>query len=204
MQRTGQVLFAACVVLAALVAARPATGQETGSLAFEVKNYTSDVKIPKNFQKGFQHAGIAWGMVDHTLVITFVSQNFIKAKITNLTRFGEEQTLDLKPGEYTVTCIGYEWNSTSRDPDKNLAKSAFFNKDVVRFTVAAGKTTTLEVAPVYVAEAQWFLWAKRNLYIPDLTVRVLVDGSPAGEAVTISKRTDKSVAWDDYHGPLKF
>jgi hypothetical protein len=43
-----------------------------------------------------------------------------------------------------------------------------------------------------------------NLYIPDLNVRVLVDGNPVGEAISIGKRADKSIAWDNYNGPLKF
>lgn len=36
---------------------------------------------------------------------------------------------------FTITCIGFEFKSTSGDVDKVLAKSAFFNNDVVEFTV---------------------------------------------------------------------
>jgi hypothetical protein len=42
------------------------------------------------------------------------------------------------------------------------------------------------------------------MYIPEVSVQVLVDGTPTGEAVGVDRRTDKSVAWDDYKGPLKF
>jgi hypothetical protein len=42
------------------------------------------------------------------------------------------------------------------------------------------------------------------MLVPDLHVRVLEDGTPKGEDVVITHRTAKSVAWDDYHGPLKF
>jgi len=40
------------------------------------------------------------------------------------------------------------------------------------------------------------------MYIPELKVKVSEDGTQKGEEVVINKRTDKSVAWDDYHGPL--
>jgi len=204
MNRWGYILLGVCAALTVVGDARSLLAQESGTVVVDVKNYTSAVKIPKNTQKRFQHAGIQWGMLDNAVIFTFVGQNFVKARISNFTRFGEQQTLDLKPGQYTITCIGYEWGSTSKDPDKNLSKSGFFNNDVVTFTVLPGKKTTLEVSPIYVTEAQWFLWAKMNLYIPDLKVRMVVDGTPTGDAVVISKRTDKSVAWDNYHGPLKF
>jgi hypothetical protein len=128
----------------------------------------------------------------------------VKADTPYLTRFGEQKTLEMKAGHYTITCIGFEFSSTSTDPDKNLAKSAFFNNDVLTFTVLPGKTTTLEIYPIYVAESQWRVLAKLTVFIPDLKVRVLEDGTPNGEDVVINRRTAKSVAWNDYHGPLKF
>ena len=121
-----------------------------------------------------------------------------------MTRFGEQKTLSLEPGQYTITCIGFEFGSTSSNPDKVLAKSGFFNSDIVEFTVLPGKTTILEISPVYEAESQWAILRPLTMFIPDLSVRVLEDGTPKGEDVVITRRTAKSVAWDDYHGPLKF
>jgi hypothetical protein len=92
----------------------------------------------------------------------------------------------------------------SRDPDKVISKSGFYNIDVLKFAIMPGKTTTLEISPILVPESQSRLWAKFTMFLPALRVRVLVDGTPPGEAVVISRRTDKSVAWNDYKGPLKF
>lgn len=81
---------------------------------------------------------------------------------------------------------------------------AFFNNDVARFKVSAGKITTLEISLVYQAESKWSILSKFTMFLPDLKVRVLEDGTPTGEELVISQRTAKSVAWGDYHGPLKF
>ena len=204
MQRLRCILFGVVLGLTALSTAPPIFGQQSGTLVLQVMNYTSDTKIPKNNQKALQHGGIQWGMFQNTVLISFVAQNFLKAEIPYITRFGEQKTLQLAPGRYTITCIGYQFNSTSSDPDKTLAKSAFFNNDVVAFDVLPGKTTTLEIYPNYVAESQWRLLTKFKLFIPELKVRVIEDGTQKGDNFVINQRTDKSVEWDDYHGPLKF
>jgi hypothetical protein len=191
-----------CLVAPGVV--RPVFAQQSGNLILDLKNYTSDAKLPKNSQKSLEHAGIRWGMLDNTLLIPMVDSKYVKADIPYLTRFGEQKTLELKPGKYTITCIGYEFSSTSRDIDKVLAKSAFFNNDVMTFSILPGKTTTLEISPTYEAESQWRALSKFTFFLPDLKVHVLEDGTPQGEDVVISRRTDKSVAWNDYHGPLKF
>jgi hypothetical protein len=185
-------------------AARVAFGQQTGTLVFDLKSYTSDAKMAKKVVKQLEHAGIHWGMLDNTVLIPFVNEKFVKADTPYLTRFGEQKSLELKAGRYTITCIGYENRSSSGDIDKVLSKNAFFNNDVMTFTVLSGKTTTLEISPVYQAESKWILLSKFTMFLPDLKVRVLEDGTPNGEAVVITQRTAKSVAWDDYHGPLKF
>jgi hypothetical protein len=128
---------------------QPAFGQESGTLVFDLKNYTSEAKLPKRSQKSLEHAGIRWGLLDHSLLIPLVSERDVKADTPYLTRFGEQKTLDIKAGQYTITCIGWEFDSISRDQDKNLAKDAFFNTDVVTFDVQPGKTTTLQIVPTY-------------------------------------------------------
>jgi hypothetical protein len=154
--------------------------------------------------KALEHEGIPWGMLDNTVLISQVNRKNIKADIPYLTRFGKQKSLEVQPGQYTITCIGYEFKSTAKDLDKVLAKSAVFNIDVVKFTILPGKTTTLEVFNTYTAESQRRALSKFTMAIPETKVRVLEDGIPIGEDVVISRRTDKSVAWDDYHGPLKF
>ena len=190
--------------LSVLGTTRPVIGQQSGTLVFDLKNYTTNAKMPKNTQKELAHAGLHWGMLDNTLLIPMVNQKYVKPETPYLTRLGEQKTLEMKAGRYTITCIGYEIRSGSADIDKVLSKNAFFNHDVLTFTVLPGKTTTLEISPVYQAESKWVLLSKFTMFLPDLKVRVLEDGTPNGEEVVISQRTVKSVAWDDYHGPLKF
>jgi hypothetical protein len=197
-------LIGICLGLTAFGGAQSIPGQQSGTLVFDLKNYTSDAKMPKNAVKALQHAGFRWGVLDKNLLIPMANEKFVKADIPYFTHFGEQKTLALESGQYTITCIGFEFSSTSSDPDKFLSKAGFFNNDVITFTVLPGKTTTLEISPVYEAESQWRVLAKLTLLVPDLKVRVLEDGTPKGEDVVISRRTAKSVAWDDYHGPLKF
>ena len=204
MKRLRYVLLGVVLGLTAVGTARPAFGQQSGTLVFDLKEYTSNAKMPKNAQKELEHAGIHWGMLNNTLLIPMVNQKYVKAETPYLTRFGEQKTLEMKAGSYTITCIGYEIRSGSGNIDKVLAKNAFFNNDVVTFTVLPGKITTLEISPVYQAESKWVVLTKFTMFLPDLKVQVLEDGKLNGEEVVISQRTAKSVAWDDYHGPLKF
>jgi len=204
MKRMGYIFLGVILELTALGAARPVFGQQSGTLVFDLKNYKSEAKMSKKDQKGLEHAGLKWGMFDNSVLISFVNEKYVKADLSYLTRFGEQKKLEMKPGQYTITCIGFEFDSTSTDPDKNLAKSGFFNNDFVTFTVLPGKTTTLEISPIYEAESQWRVLTKVTIFLPDLKVRVLEDGTPKGEDVVINRRTAKSVAWNDYHGPLKF
>ena len=60
------------------------------------------------------------GLVDDNVVVTFVGRNFVKADIPYLTRFGEQKTLNIKPGQHKITCIGLTFGSTSRDVSKSL------------------------------------------------------------------------------------
>jgi hypothetical protein len=92
----------------------------------------------------------------------------------------------------------------SSDIEKGLAKSAFFNNEVVTFNVLPGKVTTLEISPFYETKSMWHALTKFTVTVADLNVRVLEDGTSKDEGTAINRRTDKSVAWDDYHGPLKF
>ena len=74
MKQLKYILLCVCLGLTALGAARPAFGQQSGTLVFDLKNYTSNAKMPKNVQKELAHAGIRWGMLDNTLLIPLVNQ----------------------------------------------------------------------------------------------------------------------------------
>jgi hypothetical protein len=42
-----------------------------------------------------------------------------------------------------------------------------------------------------------------NFFLPEVAVKVIANGV-ALDPVTINLRNERSVAWDDYAGPLKF
>ncbi len=182
----------------------PLLSQQTGTLVFKINNYTTDAKLPKQIPRQLEHAGLQWGMVEHTLLIPLVNQKFVNVETLNLTRFGEQKKLEVAPGDYTITCIAHEFNSTSTSVDKFLSKNAFFNMNVLKFTILPGKTTTVDLSPKYKPQSAWSRLSKETMYIPEISVQVLVDGTATGETMVINQRTDKSVAWDDYKGPLKF
>ena len=193
-----------CVGLAVPSQAQTDSSKQSGLLVFDLQKYTSDVKLPKKIQTQLEHAGLQWGMVKHTLLIPLVNQKFVNIDTLNLTRFGEQKTLEVTPGDYTITCIAHEFNSNSTSVDKFLSKNAFFNIDVLKFTILPGKVTTIEISSKYQPQSAWFRLSKETMYIPEVSVEVMVDGTAAGEALGVDRRTDKSVAWDDYKGPLKF
>jgi hypothetical protein len=190
--------------LAVLGGVQPLLGQQTGTLVLEMKPYSSDAKLPKAVQKQLEHAGLQWGIADRTLLFPLVNQKFVKVDTLNLTRFGEQRALPMAPGDYTITCIGFDFNSTSANVDKSLSKNAFFDIDVLKFTILSDRTTTIEVTSDFKPQSAWFRLSKVTMYNPEVKVRVLQDGAQTGDAVVIDARTDKSVAWDDYKGPFKF
>jgi hypothetical protein len=69
---------------------------------------------------------------------------------------------------------------------------------VLHFAIKEGETTVLE--------AQTTIRKRRAalmpIYFRDILVTVLERGAPVAEAV-INTRTDSSIAWRDYRGPLK-
>jgi hypothetical protein len=81
--------------------------------------------------------------------------------------------------------------------EKALSKGAYFNVDVLTFEIRAGETTTLEVLPAITKESTFFI----KFFLPQLLVKVAGSQDPG---IVINARTDKSVAWDDYQGDLKF
>ena len=187
-----------------LAMTRALPGQDNGTLFVKINPYTSDVKLPKAVEKQLEHAFFQWGMADHTLLIPLVNEKFVKVDTLNLTRFGEQKAVAMPPGNYTITCIAHEFNSNSTSVEKYLSKNAYFNIDVLKFRILPDKTTTIDISPNYKPQTVWFRLSKETMYLPETTVRVFESGVQVGDATVINARTEKSVAWDDYKGPLKF
>jgi hypothetical protein len=172
--------------------------ESTGTLVLDVKPFTSQVKLKEKVENQLKTGGIEWGAAEGQLVVSLVNKRFIRFELPHLTRYGEKKTLELEPGTYRLTCVGFVPEG-GLSVEKALKKGAYFNIDTLTFQVAASRTTTIEVEPTIRKESTFFL----KFYIPELLVRVIEDGSVKSESV-INNRTDKSVAWEDYKGPLKF
>jgi hypothetical protein len=184
----------------------PAVGSQessSGTLLVDVKPYESDVDMNKNVRKQLEHAGLEWGVVDHTIVFTLVDKRFVNAELPHMTRYGESKALELKSGDYTITCIGFVLASTSSDVEKSLSSSAFVNENVMTFTISHDRITTVKVLPIFQKQAKRGFRRSISVLVPDLAVSVLGDEAPKA-AITINKRTPSSIAWDIYSGPLKF
>ncbi len=200
-KRTVSLFLGLAVVMSAGWLAGQSPGH--GTLVFDVKNYSTDVKFKENIQKQLEHGFIEWGLVEKNVVITLVNRKYIKPELQYSTRYGSSSTLQLEPGEYTVTCIGYIPESNSRDIEKVLSKSAFFNLAVLKFNVLADKTTVLQVFPTIEKHIHRSFATTVKMYMPDLRVSIIEDGVPKADAL-INARTESSVSWDNYHGPLKY
>ena len=170
----------------------------TGRLVFDVKAFTSEIDLKPKIEKQLKSGGIDWGVAEKQLVVTLVNKRFIGVDIPNLTRFGDRKEIDLPPGNYALTCVGLIPEG-GLSVEKVLDKGAYFNMDVVHFTIASGKTTVLEAYPAIRRHNTFFL----KFFIPEIEIKVIVDGVAADDAV-INTRGDKSVPWTEYTGPLKF
>ena len=173
--------------------------QETrGVVIFDVKAFTSEVKLKEKIEKQLKTGGIEWGVAEGQLVVSLVNKRFIRFELPNLTRYGESKSLELEPGTYRLTCVGFVPEG-GLSVEKALKKGAYFNLDVQTFEVVAGRTTTIEVHPTIQKKSTFFV----KFFTPELLVRVSEEGAAKKEGV-INERTDASIAWDDYKGPLKF
>ena len=171
----------------------------TGTLVLNVDNYESEVKLKKNIRKQFDHSGLDWGINEDDLVITLVNRSYIGVDLSYLTRYGESKSLELPAGDYSITCIGIALESLSRDVEQLLSKSAFFNKDVLGFSIRPGETTQVDVHPLIRKQKAGFLV---KAFTPQLRVVVQENGQPTEDKV-ISDRIASSIPWDHYSGPLK-
>jgi hypothetical protein len=191
-------LVGAAALVLSICLAHPVFAQATGTLVFDLKPFTSEVDLKEKIEKQLKAGGLEWGVVGNELVVTLVNKRFINAEIPNLTRFGERKEIQLPAGQYTLTCVGLIPEG-GLSVDKVLSKGAYFNEDVLSFTIEAGETTVLDVSSVIRKENTFFL----KFFVPEVSVSVVANGV-GFEAEPINLRGDSSVAWDDYSGPLKF
>lgn len=190
--------------LAALVAASFAASiacaqQQTGKLRVEIQPFSSEIELKEKVKKQLESGGLEWGANGGQLVFTMVNKRFINFDLPHFTRYGTDETIELPAGEYTVTGIGLI-PSTAFSPEKILAKGAYFNEKVMAFTIEEGKTTTVKVRPVIRKNATFFL----NYFLPELLVSIAQEGAEFGPEVSIIAKTESSVPWPAYNGPLKF
>lgn len=173
--------------------------QAAGKLRVEILPFSSEIELKEKVKKQLESGGLEWGAKDGQLVFTMVNKRFINFDLPNFTRYGTDTSIELPVGEYSVTGIGLI-PSTAFSPEKILAKGAYFNEKVMTFNVEEGKTTTVKVRPVIRKNATFFL----NYFMPELLVSIAPEGGEFGPEVSVIAKTESSVPWPAYNGPLKF
>lgn len=167
-----------------------------GTLVFDVKPFTSEIELKPKVEAQLKSGGLEWGVGKDKLVLTTMNKRFLNFDIPYFTRYGESKTLELEPGVYHIDCAGFVPEG-GFSVEKALSKGGYFNLDMMTFEIKAGETTTLELMPAIRKESTFFV----KFFMPQ--VRVKVAGSPDA-GVVVNERTERSVAYDDYHGELKF
>jgi hypothetical protein len=181
-----------------LVGAVPLTAFADGTLAINIAPFTSEVKLKQKVQKQLEGGGMEWGLAGNHLVVTTLNKQYVGPTINQLTRFGTNATMSLPAGEYRVSCVGLLYEG-GLSVAKVLSKGGYFNENVMTFRIEDDKTTALDVRPVIRTSSGMLI----KVFMPEYLVKASLDGTAAPE-VSINARTDKSVAWDDYSGDLKF
>lgn len=173
---------------------------ETGTLILEVKPFNSEKPLPKKVDKQLRNGGLEWGIKERQIVFTMIGKQFLDFPINHMTRYGNSESISLPAGDYQITGIGLEMN-TAFSVQKILDKGAFVNESVVVFRVEPGKTTTLTINPVIYKDATFAV----NFWMPTLMASVnnAAGGGEGGEK-PLNQRSETSIAWPDYKGPLKF
>lgn len=203
-------IFKTFVLSAALLASSAVAGQEAaapaevasettmGTLVVAANAFTSEKPLPKKVSKQLKSGGLEWGIRDNLLVFTMVNKQFVDFPINHMTRYGQSEELTLPAGDYRVTGIGMEMTA-GFNVQKILDRGAFINDDAVTFRIEPGAVTTLSINPVIKRDNALVV----DFWMPTLLVRVS-QGTEAGEEVAINTRGEKSIAWPQYTGPLKF
>jgi hypothetical protein len=167
-----------------------------GTLVFDVKPFTSEIELKPKIEAQLKSGGLEWGVGNGKLVIAIMNKRFLKFDVAYFTRYGEAKTVELDPGIYHVDCAGFIPEG-GFSVEKALSKGGYFNLDKMTFEIKAGETTTLEVLPVIRKESAFFV----KFFMPQVQIKVA--GSPDA-GVVVNERSEQSIAYDDYHGELKF
>ena len=176
----------------------------TGTLVMEVDKLQSEVPLSKELQELIRTGGVDWGIKGNELVLTVVDTRYLDFDYGFTTRYGYRHALQLPVGTYRVTAVSRE-PRRSYSEQRLLERATFLNRNVASFTVEAGKTITVQVAPVIMDEEA----LNPAVFIPTLFANVsdaggTVGGGAAPRPKAITLRDESSTAWPDYHGPLKF
>ena len=161
--------------------AQPVFAQATGTLVFDAQPFTSEVELKPKIENQLKSGGFEWGVEGQQLVVTLVNKRFIDADISNLTRYGDRKEIQLPAGQYTLTCIGLIPEG-GLSVDKVLSKGAYFNSNVLSFTIEPGETTVLDVTSVIRKENTFLL----KFFVPEVSVNVVANGIDFG-AVPINR-----------------
>jgi hypothetical protein len=178
--------------------AAPAAPAATGTLVVDIQPFTSETELPKKVSKQLANGGLEWGIKDNLVVFTMVGKQFVDFPINHMTRYGQNESLQLPAGEYRITGIGLEM-STGFSVQKILDKGAYVNENVMSFTIEAGKTTTLSIKPVIYKDKTFAV----NFWMPTLVASTRTEAGTSTET-QINTRGAASIAWPAYTGPLKF
>jgi hypothetical protein len=180
------------------MAAAQSAPAANGTLTVDFKEFTSEVKLKPKVEKILKTGGIEWGAKDGQVVFTMVSKRFINFDMPQFTRYGMQASVPLPAGEYALTGVGF-MPVTAFSTEKMLEKGGYFNDNVMRFKVEPGKVTTLSIRPVIQKTNTFFL----KFFQPALLTTAITDQGKS-EEVSIVAKTDKSILWPNYNGPLKF
>lgn len=175
----------------------------TGTLYVEVERLQSEVPLSKTQREDVRFGGITWGVQGNELILVQVDPRFVDYDYGFTTRYGYSHAVQLPAGDYRLTVVGLEPRQ-SYSAEKQMNSAAFLNQGVRTVTIEADKTTSMRLAPVVLDEDAL------KPFVPTLLTVLTAPGQPIGEAektqraVPVSLRDARSVAWPDYHGPLKF
>ena len=197
----GKRSYLKCLLLSVMLAwTTHAAAQETGTLVVDIKPFHSERELPKKVETQLKNGGLEWGQRDGQLVFSSMNKRFIDFPLNHITRFGQSESLQLAPGEYTVTGIGLNV-SMGFNPQKIVDRGGYINEHVMKLHIEAGKTTTLSIDPVIFRDGAFVI----DIYQPTLNATVTApDGSTSAEPVGLNRQSETSVNWGKYNGPLKF
>ena len=187
-----------CLALVIVVGGMPLAVFADGTLALNIAPFESEVKLKDKIRKQLEGGGMEWGLAGNRMVITAVNKQYVGPTINQLTRFGTGTTMNLPAGEYHISVVGMIYEG-GMSVSKVLSKGGYFNENVMTFRIEDGQTTTLDVRPVIRPSSGALL----KVFMPEYMAKVTRGSEVSGE-ISLNGRTDKSVAWDDYNGDLKF